>query len=160
MEEKIRTNILRTGEYVVYSIWLQNQLADLIIFHTNKQILEAFLTNPDVIPESLAQARLQYLEKSFAQIKTEFEDTFGTSIPDQAKMDLHTIAFLRNAIDHARVSLTVSYITYKSNVGDATQLDFSDDKVYFDNFSAIQRLDIDFLDKLCLKLGVPHGKIR
>ena len=160
MEEKIRTNVLRAGEYMMYSIWLQNQLADLIIFHRSRPILESFLVNPDVIPPLLQAERLLFLEKSFTQIKAEFEQEFEHALTDQAKADLHTVSFLRNALEHARVSLTISYVTYKSNTGDETQLDFSDDKVYFDNFGAIQRLDIDFLDKVCEKIGVPHGKIR
>ena len=160
MEEKIKTNLLRAGEYMMYSIWLQNQLADLIIFHRNKPILDEFLVNPDVVPPALQEERLKFLAKDFSQIKTEFEVEFTTSISEQTKADLHTVSFLRNALEHARVSLATSYLTYKSNTGDSTQIDFSDDKVYFDNFSAIQRLDIDSLDKLCLRIGVPHRKIR
>lgn len=160
MEEKIRANVLRSGEYLTYTIWLKSQLADLIIFHRSKEILSEFLANQDIIPSTLQAERILFLDKKFTEVKAEFEQEFGTSITDQAKADLHTIDFLRNAIEHSRVSLTVPYLTYKSNVGDATQLDFSDDKVYFDNFGAIQRLDIDFLDTLCLKLGVPHGRIR
>lgn len=183
MEENILKNLSRVGEYMVYSIWIQNQLADLIILNRNKNIIEDFINTKEIVPLILKEERYKFWEKDFKDIKKEFEEEFVDTLTKQARADLNTIYYLRNAIAHSSISLARSYLLYKPknekilqsfkesltiknedasdlNMPTIIKIDFSNDEIYFHNFSAIKRMDEIFLKNLCEKISIPHERIR
>lgn len=183
MEENIIKNLSRAGEYLVYSIWIQNQLTDLIILNRNKNIIEDFINTRETIPLALKEERYKFWEKDFKEIKKEFEKEFADNLTEQAKADLNTIYLLRNAIAHSNISLARNYLFYKPknkkifqsfkewlimknestpdlNIPTIIKIDFSNDEIYFRNFGAIKRMDEVFLKNLCGKISVPHERIR
>jgi len=112
MEEDINKNLSRSGLYIMYSIWIQNQLSDLIILKRNKEIIEDFNTKK-LIPEILRQERFIFWEKDFKEIKEIFEKEFLDYLTPQASADLNTIYYFRNGIAHSTVSVGRKYLLYK-----------------------------------------------
>lgn len=167
----------------MYSIWIQNQLSDLIILNRNKNIINDFVTIKEKIPQILKNERIIFWKKDFNDVKKDFEKEFSAELTDQAKSDLNTIFYIRNAIAHSHVSLARGFLFYvpgnqkieekfrdffsiinkddpNLNTPAVFKIDFSNDEIYFHNFSAIERLDEFFLKNMCEQLGIPHERIR
>ena len=182
MEEDAKKNLRRSGEYLMYSIWIQNQLSDLIIINRNKEIIESF-NNTELVPDILRQERYSFWEKDFREIKEVFENEFSELLTLQAKADLDSIYYFRNAIAHSNVSIGRKYLLYKPktekilenikkslniinkndvrlNYPEIIKIDFSNDSLHLHNFNAIKRLDEIFIKDICNKLGINHLKIR
>lgn len=183
MEEEIKKNLLRSGEYFMYSIWIQGQLSDLTILNRNKNIINDFVYNKEKISLIFKEERIKFWEKDFGEVKEAFENEFKDMLTDQVKADLDTIFYIRNAIAHSHVSIARPYLFYRAgkpkieekfrksldilnkdnsnlNTPSVFKLDFSNDEIYFHNFEALKRLDEDFLEKICSHLNVPHERIR
>ena len=183
MEEKIKTNLFRAGEYFMSSIWIQSQLSDLIILSRNKNIIGEFVTNKEKIPSVLKENRIQFWKMDFKDVKREFENEFNSILSDQNKADLNTIYYIRNGIAHSHVSIARNFLFYVPSQTEIEQkfrlslnvlnendtdlndpaifkFDFSNDEIYFHNFNAIKRIDEELLFRVCEELKIPHERIR
>ena len=181
-EEDINKNLRRGGEYFILSIWIQSQMADLIVFHDHPRIIKRFIAQPETIPKTLRDERMKYWQKDFGFIKKEFLKRFGDILSEQCQNDLNVIYGIRNAIGHSYVSLARNYFLYRPsskrklnefkksfNVqnpdSDASKprvfkFDFSNDKIYLHNFAAIQRMDEVHLKSLATNMNISHSRIR
>ncbi|MEK7460413.1 MAG: hypothetical protein AAB628_02600 [Patescibacteria group bacterium] len=179
--EDIDRSLTRAGRLLVYSLWIQSQLSDLIILNRNKEIINDFNNNP-IIPEILQKERFIFWEKNFKEVKEIFEEELADLLTEQAKVDLNTIYYLRNAISHSNVSVGRKYLLYKPNnekimtsikeimhisnkdeVGanpDLIKIDYSKDSNYINNSSLIKRFDEIFLKKVCQTMGILHERVR
>ncbi|OGI60047.1 hypothetical protein A2641_02645 [Candidatus Nomurabacteria bacterium RIFCSPHIGHO2_01_FULL_37_25] len=182
MDENIDKSLSRTGRYVIYSIWIQSQLSDLIILNRNKGIINDF-NSQEIIPSILREQRYIFWEKDFREVKEIFETEFSSLLTTEVKMVLSSIYYLRNAIVHSHVSVGRKYLLYKPknekivqsiketltiknksdenlNVPEIFKIDFSKDSLYFENMQVIKNFDEVFLKMICEKIGVFHPKIR
>lgn len=179
--EDIDLSLTKAGRFLVYSLWIQSQLSDLIILNRNKEIIDDFNTN-SLIPKILLNERFIFWEKDFKEIKETFEKELSSLLTEQAKIDLNTIYYLRNAISHSQVSVGRKYLLYKPNnekiltsirkimnitnkdepnlVKDIIKIDYSNDLNYHNNMNLIKRFDEIFLEEVCKNLGIFHPKIR
>jgi len=183
MEEKVKQNMLRCGEYLMYSIWIQGQLSDLVIFNRNKQLINDFVTVKEKIPEILVNERVIFWKKDFKDVKKDFEKEFADKLTDQDMADLNTIFYIRNAIAHSHVSLARNFLFYipgsskieqnfqssleilnkhELNISASTifKIDFFKDEIYFHNFDTIKRIDENLLERICNELSIPHSRIQ
>jgi hypothetical protein len=180
--DKAEINILRAGEFFIYTLWIQSQMADLIILKKNPDIVDDFISNPSRIPQVMFDERVQYWEKQFFQVKEEFETIFSGIISDDDRKDLAAIYYLRNAIAHSHVSLGRDYFLYRPARGEAQEQDikstlglspkpdqadpmilkmsFYDDDKYFFDFNRIKRLDESCFKVIAESIGIPHSRIR
>jgi hypothetical protein len=182
LDEDISKNLRRGGEYFVLSIWIQSQMADLIILKDHPRIIKRFIERPAKIPKTLRDKRMLFWQKDFGFVKKEFLRRFKNELSEQCIKDIDTIYGIRNAIGHSYVSLARNYFLYRPgsrkklnefkkafdvanpNV-DASKprvfkFDFSNDKIYLHNFAAIQRMDEVHLQSLAKSMGIPHSRIR
>lgn len=175
-------NFTRAGRYFIFSIWIQSQLSDLIILSRHPRIIKKFIDNPQKIPLILRNERMKFWQKDFGEVKKVFEQEFRKDLSSQAKTDLSTIYYIRNAIGHSYVSLSRNYLMYKPSSRKKAndfkkamnvikpndvvarpiiyKLDFSNDEIYFHNFEAIKRLDEIHLKNIANKIRIPHSRIR
>ncbi|KKS57890.1 MAG: hypothetical protein UV24_C0036G0007 [Candidatus Nomurabacteria bacterium GW2011_GWA2_42_41] len=190
MDEDLKTELIpddidisltRAGRFLVYSLWIQSQLSDLIILNRNKEIIEDFNNNL-IIPEILQKERFIFWEKNFKEVKEIFEKEFAHQLTKQTKIDLNTIYYLRNAISHSHVSVGSKYLLYKPNnnttltsikeimditnkdepdlIQDLIKIDYSKNSHYSNNMNLIKRFDEVFLKTVCQSMGILHPKIR
>ncbi len=175
-------NFNRAGYFFICTVWIQSQLSDLIILKKNPHLVEEFVANPAQIPTVMGQQRIILWQKMFAKIVEEFENLFKNEISAQCSKDLQTIMHLRNAIAHAHVSLGRPYLLYRpdsqpkldqivsdlqvivpsNDVHDpiVLKLNFSDEKIYNQNFDAITRLDQQHLRSIAELIGISHSRVR
>jgi len=64
----------------MYSVWLQNQMTDLIILKKHPDIIDEFIGNPLVIPSFMHKVRVNYWEKQFYTVKEEFKKVSITGL--------------------------------------------------------------------------------
>lgn len=182
MNSRAEINIARAGEFFIYCLWIQGQMADLIIFKNYPSLIDPFVSSPSRIPSEMVTLRSQYWEKGFLGIKEEFKQLFSNRIGDEHKNDLGAIYYLRNAIAHSHVSVARDYFLYRPGRGEEHQakivsalelesveypsspfmmtLRFFDDQRYLKDFNRIKRLDEECFSEIARSLGVPHGRIR
>jgi hypothetical protein len=182
MNSRAEINIARAGEFFIYCLWIQGQMADLIIFKKYPGLIEPFVSSPNRIPAEMVDLRSQYWEKGFVRIKEEFEQLFFNQIGDKHKNDLGAIYYLRNAIAHSHVSIGRDYFLYRPGRGEEHQakivsalelepvenpsapqmmtMRFFDDQRYLKDFNRIKRLDEECFSEIARSLSVPHGRIR
>jgi len=178
VSKDIDLSLTKAGRFLVYSLWIQSQLSDLVILNKNKEIINDFNTKP-VIPEILLKERFVFWERDFKEVKEIFEKELSELLDEQAKKDLNTIYYLRNAISHSQVSVGRKYLFYKPKnekilisirkllnitnkdepglIKDIIKLDFSNDQ---NNMVLIKRFDEVSIDEICKKIGVLHARIR
>lgn len=181
VSEDIDASFTKAGRFLIYSLWIQSQLSDLIILNRNKEIINDLNTN-SIIPEILLKERFIFWEKDFKEVKKTFESEFSNLLTAQAKIDLNTIYYLRNAISHSQVSVGRKYLLYKPNnektltsimeimnitnkdepnlVKNIIKIDYSNDSNYHNNMNLIKRFDETFLKEVCKNIGIHHPKIR
>jgi len=181
-ESEIKKNLRRGGEYFVFSIWVQSQMTDLIIFHDHPRIINRFIEREERIPRTLRDKRMTYWQKNFRYVKDEFLARFGNSVSSQCKKDIGIIMGIRNAIGHSYVSLARDHFLYRPSskkklnefkkafdiivpnsnpsMPRVYKFDFADNEVCKKNFEAIKRMDEVHLKSIATKLGVPHSRIR
>ncbi len=175
-------NIKRAGEFFIYSIWIQNQMTDLIILKNNPDIIDEFCSSPKIIPHKMSASRTLYWEKYFAQIKTEFIELFSNQLDEENIKDLNAIYHIRNAIAHSHISLGRDYLLYRPARGERQEndirqsleippregaanptilkLSFNDDNEYLKDFNRIKRLDEICFERIASELNIPHSRIR
>ena len=181
VSEDIDLSLTKAGRFLMYSLWIQSQLSDLIILNRNKDIIDDFNKNV-VIPDILLKERFVFWEKDFKDVKETFEREFSNLLTEQAKIDLNTIYYLRNAISHSQVSVGRKYLFYKPKnekilesirrimnitnkdepnlVKNIIKIDYSNDLNYHNNMNLIKRFDEFFLSGVCKDIGIYHRKIR
>lgn len=180
--DKNEVNLQRAGEYFMYSLWIQNQMVDLIILKNNPKIISNFSENLQQVPNKMFLERTKYWEKNFGKIKKEFIDLFQNFLEEQDINDLEAIYHIRNAIAHSSISLGRDYLLYKPSRGikkeenlikslqigsrdDASnprifKLTFSNDTQYLNDFNRIKRLDEICFKKLVNEIKISHSRIR
>jgi hypothetical protein len=179
--EKPDLNLVNAGILFMFSVWLQSQMVDLIIFRKNPNLIGDFVANPDRVPREFHQLRAKYWEKNFSQIKTEFLSAYASKLNGKEVDDIEHVYHLRNMIGHAHVSIARNYMLFRPGgekreraVVDAFKpkpvSDRSDPlmfKLEFwkpDKFKAfsdlMERVDQQCFGRIAADLGVPHGRIR
>jgi hypothetical protein len=68
--DKSVINIQRAGEYFMYTLWLQNQMADLLILNFHTEIIDDFVKYPSRIPQVMVKERDKYWQKNFYKKKS------------------------------------------------------------------------------------------
>jgi len=175
-------NIRRAGKLFIYSIWIQSQMENLIILRKNPDIIEAFITIKEVVPEKMFIERESYWKKQFAEIKREFVELFGPNLQEEDIKDLDAICNLRNAIAHSHISLGRDYFLYRPARGEKQEmkivrsldipprenaadpmilkLSFHDDERYFKEFNRIKKLDEICFKRIADLIKIPHSRVR
>lgn len=174
-------NVARAGELFMKSLWIQGQMADLLIFDERPDLLEPFLATPATMPREFVLLRFEKWETvDFAPTKDAFIETFDTLLSQRAKDDLEFLSALRNAIGHAHVSQGRDYFLYRPRTrkereviqrlaldprADAMdppviKLAFYNDEYYLECFDRIKRLDEACLEAVAAAVGVTHSRIR
>jgi hypothetical protein len=178
--DKAKINIQRGGEFFIYSLWLQSQMADLIILNRYPKIVSDFVGRPERVPDLMSQERAVYWQFDFHRIKTDFTDTF--LISNLHKTDLEAVYHIRNAIAHSQISIGREYFLYRPARGETQEqniisslelssvedqsnpmmlkLSFYNDDQYMKDFSRIKRLDEDCFKGIAGTIGIPHSRIR
>ena len=181
-EDPTIKNLRRSGKYFVYSLWIQNQMVDLLILHKHPRIVSSFVNNSARVPYTMTKERLKYWQLDFKAIKEEFVSTFSGLLDSSEKKDIEFVYSIRNAISHSSVSLGRSYLLYrpsgrKARIRNLRQifsspqrkgvsyprvfkLDFKNDTLYTHNFNVLQKLDDITLKKIARSLNIPHSRIR
>ncbi len=180
--DKPEENMVNAGIIFMFSVWLQGQMSDLVIFRKNPQLIDDFVANPKIIPNAFNEIRIKYWEKQFANVKDEFKLIFKDDLTEQDKQDLEEIYNIRNMIAHAHVSIGRNYMLFRPSGGlkkekylldvmkpqpvndQANPIIFKLEFWRGDVFKRISNL-MERFDQICLKrlstsLGVPHGRIR
>jgi hypothetical protein len=181
IEESFDSNLRRVGEIFVYTLWIQSQMADLVVFARAPGEIEGFVATPAEVPRSVMDLRLAHWEGDFQPLKSTFVDLFADLLTEQDRADLDFIAAYRNAIGHSHVSIGRGYFLYRPRTrseGSAlaalqlesppdeasdppvVKVDLSDDERYLTVFGVIKRLDEDCFERVAIKVGVPHSRIR
>lgn len=179
--EKPEENLVNAGILFMFSVWLQSQMVDLIIFGKNPGLVGNFVANPKRVPGDVHQLRAKYWERDFGQIKTEFLKVFTNRLSSTEVEDIEHVYHLRNMIGHAHVSIGRDYMLFRPGgahrekaVIDALKPNPIKDqsnpvmfKLEFwrpDTFKAfsdlMERIDQRCFARLSTDLGVPHGRIR
>ena len=175
-------NVARAGEFFIYSLWLQGQMADLIVLKKHPELVPEFVKSPSTIPAGMSEKRAHYWEKSFSAVMAEFLKLFEHLLSSEQIIDLKSIYFLRNAIAHSHVSLARDYFLYRPWGGEKQEaeiikaldlkplenqsnplmlkLSFHDDRRYLFEFDRIKRLDEICFETVAMDVGIPHSRIR
>lgn len=174
-------NMQNAGLIFVFSVWLQGQMSDLIIFNNHPELIADFVASPEKVPVAFGKIRFSYWEKQFGEVKAEFVEAFASDISPQESEELEEIFHVRNMIGHAHVSLGRDYMLYRpagerkekaviaalklKPIEDQSDpmmvlLQFWRPEVFNDISDKIGRLDQICFARLAAKIGVPHGRIR
>jgi hypothetical protein len=123
MSTAVDNNILNAGEFFMKSLWIQGQMADLIILKKHPKIRRRFVERMARIPTTLRDCRMLYWQKEFSAVKDEFERQFSSLLSSAARDDLMATYLLRNTIAHSHVSLAREFLFYRpSGKGRKTQV--------------------------------------
>ncbi|GAA1148987.1 hypothetical protein [Nocardioides aquiterrae] len=175
------TNVERAGELFLKALWIQGQMADLLIFSERPDLIAPFHATPTELPGQFIQLRFEKWEKlNFGPTKDAFIATFGALLADADSDDLEYLSALRNAIGHAHVSMGRDYFLYRPRTNreaaaieglalppregamepSVIKLAFYDDEFYMDCFNRIKRLDEGCLRRVATAIGVQQSRIR
>lgn len=179
--ERAEENLVNAGILFMYSVWLQSQMVDLIIFRKHPELVEEFVASPKVVPGPVQDQRTLLWGEDFAGIKTKFLQVFESYLTADEKEQIERAYNLRNMIAHAHVSLGRDYMLYRPSsekrenaVLDAWKpvpVDGQSDPLMFklefwepEKFKAYSD-DMAGIDQICFKrlaeiVGVPQGRIR
>lgn len=99
--------LVRHGQLLMASLWLQSQMAGLICLHDDAELLaRCRIENGRHLPTEVGRATLDMLETlSSESLRREFERRFRSKLSDQLKEDLEWIPIYRDALSHGYVSL-------------------------------------------------------
>lgn len=180
--EKPDENMVNAGIVFMFTAWLQGQMADLTILSKNKHLIPSFIENPKRVPSDFHKIRVEYWEKQFGTVKSEFKGEFSNLLTEAESKDIEEVYHLRNMIAHAHVSVGRDYMLYRPFGGIQREkklmadlnlkpiedqsdpmmlkLEFWQKKVFANASNLIERLDQVCMKKIAEHLGVPHGRIR
>ena len=180
--DKPEENMVNAGIVFMFTVWIQSQMSDLIIFKNNPNLIRDFIATSERVPREFHQIRVSYWEKQFGSVKNEFKEVFSDLLTNNEKKDIEEIYHLRNMIAYAHVSVGRDYMLYRPYGGrireqrliealDIQPIDDQSDpmilkielwrKDRFANASTlIERFEQTTLKGIADNLGVPHGRIR
>ncbi|MGZ8252622.1 MAG: hypothetical protein ACXW1P_08945, partial [Methylophilaceae bacterium] len=115
--DKPEENMVNAGIIFMFSVWLQGQMSDLVIFKKNPQLISDFVANPNRVPNAFHEIRVKYWEKQFASVKEEFKSEFKDDLTVEEKQDIEEIFHIRNMIAHAHVSMGRNYMLLRPHGG-------------------------------------------
>lgn len=175
-------NMLNAGIIFMFTVWLQGQMSDLVIFKNNPNLISDFVENPACVPPEFHSIRISYWEKDFGSVKNEFKKSFSDVLTDDEKKDIEVLYLLRNAIAHAHVSIGRDYILYRPFRGGRMEqklieyfqlqsIDNQSDPMvlkielwregrFKEANDLIERIEQVTLKKIADIIGVPHDRIR
>lgn len=174
-------NLIRAGEIFMHTVWIQGQMADLLIFDERPDLVAPFLATPESMPADFVDLRATKWQDDFTPIKNAFVTKFQRLLTADDESDLDYLNALRNAIAHSHVSLGRPYALYRPRskseqatiaaLGITTQptdaheppivkLDLGSDAAYRVTFDRIKRIDEKCLARVADHLGVTHSRIR
>jgi len=173
-------HLMRGGDVLIHSIWIEKLMVDLIILKKHPKIIKRLNQPlPYKIPRTMVTERINYWKIDFWEIKKEFISLFQT--PKEWIVKLDHINLLRNILSHSNVKLGQKIFFYRpknrkklSEAGKifnlartpnqsnpvVIKLDYSVEENYFHDFSIIQSLDQEYFSSIANKLGVIYGHIR
>lgn len=178
-----RTNCIdRAGEILIYTIWIEKRLVDLLILKKHPTLIKK-INNSSVIPRTMVDERWKYWEKSFWIILNDYIKEFN---PKNDWMEnLKGVAYWRDIIGHGYISLYKSYLLYRPDtkkkgkrvkdlrdalkppktVGESSRkftlkIDFSNDLKYEAMKQVIIEIDEVYLKYEAEKIGINYEKIR
>jgi hypothetical protein len=175
------TNVVNAGILFMFSVWIQNQMSDLIILKKNPNLIPSFCSDSKKIPAEYLAIRAGYWEKQFGDVKKEFLTEFSQDLTAQEVIDIEQIYHTRNMIAHAHVSFGRDYMLYRPGSTKKEQaviqslkpepvaeqsnplmfvLEFWREDVFKNASDQVERLDQICFARLANSLGVPHGRIR
>ncbi len=179
--EPADANRLRAGDLFFLTLWLQSQMADLLIFASSPGLVGPFLREPTVMPQEFVRQRFLMTEKSFTTVKNEFLTRFRKLLTDAEISDLDHLSVVRNALAHSHVSLSRDYFLYRPSGGQPREAEIvrtlrlqpspeSADPIvlklmvtqdrYEQEFARIKRLDEVCFARIATDVGVSHSRIR
>ena len=174
--------IHRAGQVLIFCIWVEKRLVDLIVLKEHPRIIKKFNQSSSSVklPYTFVTERTKLWQKDFSVIKDKFIELFKPSI--SWKNNLEGICDWRNIISHSYISLYRDYILYRpngkrkkinrliknhivsrpSNTAKPIQmtLKLSDDTKYKRILKVIEEFDLVFLKNIAESLGVDYEKIR
>ncbi|MBV6787526.1 MULTISPECIES: hypothetical protein [Xanthomonas] len=174
-------NMQNAGLIFMFSVWLQGQMADLIILKNHPHLVPEFIAKPERVPHEFGQLRAKYWEKQFGDVRAEFLAVFAKDVTAGEAADLEHVYHVRNMIGHAHVSIGRDYMLYRpagekkeKAIVSALNLKPVDDQMQpmmvvlrfwqediFKNISdTIGRLDQSCFARLATSISIPHGRIR
>ena len=175
-------NLTRAGHFFMSSLWIQGQMVDLIILSKHPRIRKRFIERKKRVPTIMSKERMIYWQKDFAEVSKEFVSIFNDLLTDDARKDIDTIYYLRNAIAHSHISFALDYLLYRpkgarKKVRDIIRslgvtkrpsaaspivfkLSFGDDAKYEKTFEVVTRTDQTHMKAVADWLKIPHSRIR
>ncbi len=183
MVESMETPIhmVRAGEFFMYTLWLQSQMADLLILNKDRTLVEERMNDSSRIPQRMVMARAQYMHKNFDLVLTEFKKAFKKVLSNDDVCDLAKIRLLRDMIAHSHVSVGREFLLHSPNhrsklehikrhfaLGEIPnqpeppqmKLDFGNNDRFLNDFALIKRIDEDCFAKVAQLVGISHSRIR
>ena len=180
--DKPEKNMVNAGIVFMFTVWIQGQMADLVIFKKNPGLIPDFVENPNRVPNEFHQIRVKYWEKKFGEVKNKFKDCFPDILTNDEKNDIEEIYRLRNMIAHAHVSVGRDYMLYRPYGDQKHEQKLIDDlnlqpidnqsdpmvikielwqEDRFKNASdLIERFEQVTLKKIADSIRIPHSRIR
>ena len=163
------------------TLWLQSQMADLLILNMDKTLVEELMNDSSRIPQRMMKARFQYMRKNFDIVLTEFKKAFKAVLSCVDIRDLEKIKLLRDMIAHSHVSVKRQFLLHRPNnqnklehikrkfeleeIPDRSdppqvKLDFGNDDRFLKDFELIKRIDEDCFPRVAKHVGISHSRIR
>lgn len=180
-DEAADDNRLRAGDLFFLMLWLQSQMADLLIFATCPHLIGPFLSESAVMPREFVRQRFLMTGKSFTTVKSEFVAQIRNSLMDADTDDLDHVTVVRNALAHSHVALSRPYFLYRPSRGQAQEarilrtlrlqpspessdpmvlkLEVTQDR-YEEEIARIKRLDEVCFARISTVVDVSHSRIR
>ena len=183
MVESMETPIhmFRAGEFFMYSLWLQSQMADLLILRKDRDLVEEFMNDSSKIPQSMVKARAQFMHKDFGNVLADFKSAFEKVLNSDDVCCLNRIRRFRDMIAHSHVSVARPYLLHspkhekrleyiKKDFGlkenpnppepPQIALKFGEDERFLNDFELIKRIDEDCFARVAKHVGISHSRIR
>ncbi|HFR0011303.1 TPA: hypothetical protein ACHTW7_004495 [Escherichia coli] len=175
-------NLLNAGNVFMFTTWIQSQMADLVILNKNKHLISSFISSPKRIPDDYHKIRVQYWEKQFGEIKSEFCREFSDILTKSDLDYIDKVYYIRNMLAHAHVSIARDYMLYRPSGGDKKEekllsaleinkpkessspivikIDLENAAIFERTSDYISHVDQKVLEKVSKHIGIPHGRIR
>ena len=173
-------HMFRAGEFFMYTLWLQSQMADFLILNKDRTLVEERMNDSSKIPQKMVKARAQYMHKNFDLVLTEFKKTFEKVLSYDDVCDLAKIRLLRDMIAHSHVSVGREFLLHSPNhqsklehikrqfaleeipnQSDPPQLelDFGNNDGFLNDFALIKRIDEECFARVAQYVGISHSRI-
>lgn len=76
------------GLIFIFTVWLQGQMADLVILKKNPDLIADFVLDPTRVPPTFSKLRAGYWERQFGDVKGELVEVFSDQLTEQDLIDI------------------------------------------------------------------------